>query len=84
MTCPTCGENYIGQTGTKLTDQVCVHKQQIRDPMLRNTPCSGHFDSCGNGHFHIFPFFKIKEENEQSRKAKENYFINLFKTKLNF
>ena len=83
MTCPTCGENYIGQTGTKLTDRVRVHKQQIRDPTLRNTPCSGHFDSCGNGHFHIFPFFKIKEENEQLRKAKENYFINLFKPKLN-
>ena len=57
MTCPTCGENYIGQTGTKLADQVRVHKQQIRDPTLRNTPCSGHFDSCGNGHFRIFPFF---------------------------
>jgi hypothetical protein len=57
MTCPTCGENYIGRTGNKLTDRVRVHKQQIRDPTLPNTPCSGHFDSCGNGHFRIFPFW---------------------------
>ena len=32
MICTTCGENYIGQTGTKLADRVRVHKQQIRDP----------------------------------------------------
>jgi hypothetical protein len=74
MRCPTCGENYI------LTDRVRahVHKQQIRDPTLRNTPYGEHFDLF----LHI-PFFLIKEENEQLRKAKENYFINLFKPKLN-
>lgn len=83
MTCPTCEENYIGQTGTKLADRVRVHKQQIKDPTIRNTPCSEHFDSCGKGHFYIFPFYKIKEENEQLRKAKEQYFISLFKPKLN-
>ncbi|KAK3097235.1 hypothetical protein FSP39_007883 [Pinctada imbricata] len=65
MTCPNCGENYVGQTGTKLADRVRVHKQQIRDPSTRNTPCSGHFDMCGGGSFSIFPFYKVKEDNEQ-------------------
>lgn len=53
LTCPTCGDNYIGQTGTKLADRVRVQKQQIRDPCLRNTPFSCHFDTCGNGMFFI-------------------------------
>ena len=83
MTCPTCGDNYIGQTGTKLADRVRVHKQQIRDPSVRNTPCSGHFDICGKGMFYIFPFYKVKENNEQLRNAKENHFVKLFKPKLN-
>lgn len=49
-----CRENYIGQTGTKLVDHVRVYKQQIRDPSVRNTPCSEHFDVCGRGRFELF------------------------------
>ena len=83
MTCGKCGENYIGQTGTKLADRVRVHKQQIRDPSVRNTPCSEHFDICGNGNFYIYPFYKVSQDNEQLRKAKEDYFIKVFHPKLN-
>ena len=42
-----------------------------------------YFDLCANGHFHIFPFYKINEENEQLRRTKEEYFIRLFQPKLN-
>lgn len=59
------------------------YKQQIRDPYMRNTPGSGHFDICGKGMFYIFPFYKVKENNEQLRKAKENHFVKLLKPKLN-
>ena len=83
MVCPSCGDEYIGQTGTKLADRVRVHKQQIRDPDVRNTPCSAHFDICGHRKFTIFPFYKVKLDNENLRKAKENFFINIFKPKLN-
>ena len=83
MTCDGCGENYIGQTGNKVSDRVRVHKQQIRDPSVRNTACSEHFDVCGRGQFKIFPFYKVKEESEQLRRAKEQYFISKFKPKLN-
>ena len=81
-TCPTCNDFYIGQTG-RLLDRVRVHKQQIRDPSIRNTPCSKHFDECGKGKFKIFPFYKIKNNDENLRKAKEDYFIELFKPSLN-
>ena len=70
MTCNGCGENYIGQTGNKVSDRVRVHKQQIRDPSVRNTACSEHFDVCERGQFKIFPFYKVKEEIEQLRHAK--------------
>lgn len=82
-TCPTCKENYIGQTGDHLFDRVRVHKQQIRDPSVRNTPCSKHFDNCGKGHFRIFPFFKIFMDSKAFRIAKEDYFIKKFKPLLN-
>ena len=66
-----------------LADRVRVHKQQIRDPAVRNTPCSAHFDICGHKQFIIFPFYKVKSDNENLRRAKENFFINIFKPKLN-
>ncbi|XP_056012120.1 uncharacterized protein LOC130052095 [Ostrea edulis] len=80
-TCPTCGENYIGQTN-KLNARVRVHKQQVKDPSVRNTPCSEHFAECGGGKFKVFPFFKMWTENEITRKAQEDYFIKLFNPSL--
>ena len=58
--CDTClnfGENYIGQTGDGIYERVRVHKQQIRDPSVRNTPCNEHLAVCGKGKFRIFLFF---------------------------
>jgi hypothetical protein len=63
MTFGKCGKNYIGQTGTKLDDIVGVHKQQIGDPSVRDTPCSEHFDICGYGNFCNYPFYKISQDN---------------------
>lgn len=81
-TCPTCGENYIGQTN-QLNAQVRVHKQQIKDETVRNTPCSEHFAKCGKGTFKIFPFYKMWNSNEIARTTKEDYFIKIFNPKLN-
>ncbi|XP_029636973.1 uncharacterized protein LOC115212274 [Octopus sinensis] len=33
-----CNENYIGETGTKLTSHVDVNKKQTKDLSLRNVP----------------------------------------------
>ena len=80
--CPTCDENYIGQTG-RLIARVRVHKQQVRDASVRNTPCCEHFATCGRGKFKIFPFFKMWTEEQTVRLAKEDFFIKLFNPKLN-
>lgn len=58
MTCDGCGENYYGQTGTKLDDHVRVHRQQIRHSSVSNTPCSEHFDMCMIDQFEIILFYK--------------------------
>ena len=75
-TCRECNEIYIGQTG-RLIDRVRAHKQQIRDPSIRNTPYSEHFDRCDKGKFRIFPFYKIMNNDENLRRAKEDFFIEL-------
>lgn len=38
----TCKEFYTGETG-KLNARVRVHKQQIKDSIVRYTPCCEHF-----------------------------------------
>ena len=82
ITCPTCKENYIGQTGD-LSDRVRVHKQQIRHPNLRKIPLSAHLDRCASGKFKIFPFYKSPRNDPDYRKAMERHFISKFHPKLN-
>ena len=53
--CNNCGEEYIGQTVTQLTARMRLHRQQINDPSIRNTPCSEHFDTCAK--WEITKFF---------------------------
>ena len=72
MTCPSCHENYIGQTGNSLCERVRVHKQQIQHPNLRQIPLSGHLDQCANGTFKIFPFLKNFRTDTKYRKKRWN------------
>ena len=84
--CGGCGEEYIGQTGDFLRKRVTVHNQQIRDPKTRMLYVSGHIDICAQQlipKYMIFPFYKMYSESVSFRCAKENYFINLLKPKLN-
>ena len=86
MKCRGCGEEYIGETGIFLRKRVTVHNQQIRDPHTRMLRVSGHIDECArNIHpkYYIFPFFKMYSESSTLRRAKERYFINNLKPKLN-
>ena len=39
--------------------------------------------TCGDGKFHMFPFFKIIQENKSLRKSYEDYFTDKFKPLLN-
>lgn len=83
ITCPTCLENYIGQTGNALSERVRVHRQQIRSPETRNIPLSEHLDNCGKGHFWIFPFYKMSELTTSKRISKEDFFVKMFNPSLN-
>ena len=81
--CPNCDEIYIGQTGNALSERTRIHRQQIRDPNVRQIPLSNHLETCGNKKFSIFPFHKMYDSSEVRRRIKENNFIEMFKPVLN-
>ena len=86
MKCRGCGEEYIGETGNFLRKRVTIHNQQIRDPRTRMLRVSGHIDECAsnlNPNYYTFPFYKMYSESTTLRRAKEKYFINSLKSKLN-
>ena len=66
--------------------RVTVHNQQIRDPSIRMLHVSEHISTCTNRQdpkYNIFPFYKMYSESTSLRRAKEKYFMNLLKPKLN-
>ena len=69
----------------KLRNRKTVHIQQVRDPLTRQMPLSAHLDTCFNTYqkFSIFPFFKMQNDNVSARLSKEEYFIKIYKPKLN-
>ena len=48
-----------------------------------NTSVEEHLRTCGDGKFHMFPSFKIIQENKSLRKSYEEYFIDKSKPFLN-
>ena len=42
LICNGCNSQYIGGTGNELKTRMTVHRQQIRDPKLRNLKVSKH------------------------------------------
>ena len=86
MKCRGCGEEYIRETGGLLRRRVTVHNQQIRDPRTRTLKVSEQIDICANTltpKYQIFPFYKMYSESISLRRAKERYFIDTLKPKLN-
>ena len=86
MKCRGCGEEYIGETRKFLRRRITVHNQQIRDPRTRMLKVSEHIDNCSstlNPKYYVFPFYKMYTESTTLRRAKEKFFINTLKHKLN-
>ena len=83
VVCDNCNETYIGQTGNSLRERFRVHRQQIRDPTVRQIDLSEHLDICSRGKYKVFPFYKMNEQNEYKRLARETHFIKIFEPKLN-
>ena len=58
-------------------------RQHIRQPQYQQLAAEEHLRTCGDGKFHMFPFFKIIQENKSLRKSYKDYFIDKFKPLLN-
>ena len=61
--CPTCKEEYIGETGTgdsKLRDRVWIYRQHIRLPKHEKLKIEKHLRICDKGNFTIFPFLQLR------------------------
>ena len=84
--CPTCKEEYIGETGgdkTLLRNRVTLYRQHIKDPKYEKLPVERHLRECGKGNFKIFPFLQLNRRDITLRKTMEQKFIKKFKPKLN-
>ena len=81
--CQGCKKEYIGETGFLLKERINVYRQHIRQPQSRQLSIEEHLRICGDGKLHMFPFFKIVQENKTLRKSYEDYFIDKFKPLLN-
>ena len=86
LTCAGCGENYIGETKAKLRERMTLHRQHISDSKYRILPPSAHIAQCAQNKeikFTVFLFYKMITEDDDTRRAKEKYFIKKFKPALN-
>ena len=84
--CPTCGEEYTGETGigkTKLRDRVRVYRQHIRQPEYQKLKVEEHLRTCGKGTFKIFPLLQMRSSEIDLRRSYERNFMKKYKTKLN-
>ena len=85
LTCPTCGLNYIGQTERSVRERNGDYRRAISDKKFHTQGVHKHLATCGNGHFLMTPFFKIKSASRghQSILQYETYFIQKYKPALN-
>ena len=60
-----------------------ICRQHVRQLQYQQLAVEEHFHTCGDGKFHMFPFFKILLENKSLRKSHEDYFIDKFNPLLN-
>ena len=86
LTCAGCGENYIGETKTRLRERMTVHWQHIRDTKYTISPVSEHIARWAVDKeikFTVFPFPKMNVDDNGARWTKGSYFIQKFKPLLN-
>ena len=59
-----CKEEYIGETGCLVKERTNIYRNHIRQPQYQQLSAEEHLRTCGDGKFHMFPFFKILRENK--------------------
>ena len=63
--------------------QINIFRQHIRQLQYQVLPVEEHLRIFGDGKFHMFSFFKIRQENKSLRKFYKYYFPDRFKPLLN-
>ena len=76
--CQGSKEEHIGETGRLMKERINIYRKHIRQPQYQQMAVEEHLRTCGNGKFHMFPFFKIIQK-INLRKYYEDYFIDKFK-----
>ena len=69
--CQECKEEYIGEIGFLVKEQINISRHHIRQQQYQQLPVEEH------------SFFKILQECKSLRKSYEDYFIEIFKLLLN-
>ena len=75
--CPTCKEEYIGQTGigdSKLRDRVRIYRQHIRQPEHEKLKVEKHLRIYDKRNT-IFSFLQLRPNDTDLRREYEDYFI---------
>ena len=62
-----------------MKERINIFRKHIKQPKYPQLAVEEHLRTCGNGKFHIYPFFKNVQEN----KSYEDYLIDKFKHLLN-
>ena len=84
LTCLGCNQSYIGETGDELKNRTNGHRSGISND--NQLEVDMHIHRCTqllHKKFEVVPFYKVKEDSISLRRAKETYFIALFKPELN-
>ena len=66
--CKGCKEEYIGEMGCLVKEQINNYRKHKRQPRYQQLVAKEHLRTCGDGKFHMFPFFKIIPESKSLRK----------------
>ena len=84
ITCPGCGDNYIGKTERELRQSCGEYRSAIQSKHFTQG-VHEHLSVCGKGQFVITPFLKIHDSNRDSQTilSYETRFIQRYKPRLN-
>ena len=84
---PTNSKRYVPFTSihriNSPKERINIYRQHIRQLQYQQSAVEEHLRTCGDGKFHMFPFFKTFQENKSLRKSYEDYLIDKFKPLLN-
>ena len=74
LECSKCNEQYVGETGYPVHHRGNQHRSDIKDGH-KNIPSVRHFKKCGVENLKLTAIKKVRSQNQEIRKARENCWI---------